>query len=229
MSITNNLQHVQEALQEAALRNGRSSDEITLLAVAKTQPLEAVQELYQAGQRCFGENRVQEMVSKYQHQPEDLELHLIGSLQSNKVRSAVEHVTWIDSVDSLRLARLIGKEATNAGKVINILLQYNTSKESSKSGFDCLDTYWAFLDQANSIEGIRIRGLMTIGPLTDDEKQVRSAFATLRTLGQESSVRYPEYDFGILSMGMSGDFPWAIAEGSTMVRIGSALFGERTR
>lgn len=227
MSIAKNLEQVQASLHEAALKCGRSSDTIELLAVAKTQPLSAVQELYQAGQRRFGENRVQELIGKHAERPDDFTLHLIGRLQSNKVRQAVAHVDWIDSVDSLRLARLIGKEARKLNKVINILIQYNTSKESTKSGFDSPDAYWSFLDQVGSIEGIHIRGLMTIGPFTNNEKEVRTAFATLHTLGEQSKSRYPEYDFRVLSMGMSGDYQWAIAEGSTMIRIGTALFGAR--
>ena len=136
-------------------------------------------------------------------------------------------VDSIDSVDSLKLARLIGKAALHNGKTIDILIEYNTSKEESKSGFLNEDEYYSFLDEVGSIEGIRVKGLMTIGPLSPDEKATHEAFATLYRLQQRSIQRHPELDFGVLSMGMSQDFVIAIQEGSTMVRIGTALFGKR--
>jgi pyridoxal phosphate enzyme (YggS family) len=223
-----NLESVLTAIAGAARQSGRSSDAIRLMAVSKTQSLEAIVELASHGQVLFGENRVQEAVAKFSPKPTPMEVHLIGHLQSNKVRKAVAVVDSIDSVDSLRVARLIGEEALRIGKTMPVLLEVNTSGEASKSGFANERDYWEFLDNVGSIPALLVRGLMTIGPMVDDERTVRSAFASLRSLAERSALHHPELDFSVLSMGMSQDFKAAIAEGSTMVRIGTALFGRRS-
>ena len=226
-SYGSNLSYVKQLIARAAESCGRNGDEITLMAVSKTHSIEAINAMAGCGQMLFGENRIQEIEKKFDTDSRSFSLHMIGHLQSNKVKKAVALVDSIDSVDSLKLARLIGKAALHNGKTIDILIEYNTSKEESKSGFLNEDEYYSFLDEVGSIEGIREKGLMTIGPLSPDEKATHEAFATLYRLQQRSIQRHPELDFGVLSMGMSQDIVIAKQEGSTMVRIGTALFGKR--
>ena len=226
MTMAQRLQNILEQIERARIAAGRS-DSVSLMAVSKTHPIEAVEEAVFLGQLLFGENRVQEIQQKFPLDRNGYAVHLIGHLQSNKVRKAVSLVDAIDSVDSLKLLRLIESEALKIGKRIPVLLEWNTSKEKTKSGFADESSYLETLEAACSMEAIEIRGLMTIGPLTDDEKQVRTAFARLREIARMSTERFPDLNFETLSMGMSQDFPWAILEGSTVVRIGTAVFGTR--
>lgn len=212
---------------DEALARCKRTDSVALMAVTKGQPFSAVQEALNAGLTLFGENRVQEMTQKYPFQRSGYVVHLIGHLQSNKARTAVQSADAIDSIDSLKIARLVSSEALHIGKRIPVLLEWNTSGEIAKSGFTKKEEYNELLDEAHHLEGIEIKGLMTIGPLHGDERETRSAFAHLRTIQEESRRMHPELSFDILSMGMSNDFVWGIYEGSTMVRIGTALFGER--
>lgn len=224
---------VEEVLAEiaqAAASCGRKAQEITLMGVSKTHPWDAVEEGYGAGLRLFGENRVQEVEAKFPpltERPSDMTLHLIGHLQSNKVRKIVPLVDGIDSVDSLKLATLISECASSLGRVLPVLLEFNTSGEEAKSGFETEAALFELLDHVDELKGVEVHGLMTVGPLAGDERQVRGAFARLRTLRDDCRNRYPSLDFNTLSMGMSGDFAWAIEEGSTMVRVGTRLFGAR--
>ncbi len=224
---------VEEVLAEirnAAASCGRDAADITLMGVSKTHPWDAVLEGYDAGIRLFGENRVQEVEAKFpllEDRPQGMELHLIGHLQSNKVKKIVPLVDGIDSVDSLKLAAMISDCALAHGRVLSVLLEFNTSQEEAKSGFETEDDLFEMLDHAEELKGIRIHGLMTVGPLGGDEKEVRGAFALLRNLREKCRSSYPSINFDTLSMGMSGDFPWAIEEGSTMVRVGTRLFGAR--
>lgn len=215
-----------EQMHQAMLSCGRV-DTVELMAVSKTHPLEAVLAAVDCGQLLFGENRVQEIQTKFPETRNAYQVHLIGHLQSNKVRKAVGLVDAIDSVDSLKLVRLINAEALKLEKRIPILLEWNTSGEAAKSGFTNDKEFFSVLDEAPQLQGVDIRGLMTIGPLTDNETMVRTAFAKLRNLARTCSERYPALSFDTLSMGMSQDFLWAIKEGSTMVRIGTAIFGGR--
>ena len=215
-----------DRMQQTMLSCGRV-DTVELMAVSKTHPLEAVLAAVDCGQLLFGENRVQEIQTKFPESRSGYQVHLIGHLQSNKVRKAVGLVDAIDSVDSLKLVRLINNEALKLEKRIPILLEWNTSGETAKSGFIDEREFFAVLDEAPELHGIEIRGLMTIGPLIDNETMVRTAFAKLHNLARTCSERYPELSFDTLSMGMSQDFLWAIKEGSTMVRIGTAIFGGR--
>ncbi|MDD3822756.1 MAG: YggS family pyridoxal phosphate-dependent enzyme [Sphaerochaetaceae bacterium] len=226
MDMKNRLQRILDEIEHARNEAGRT-DPVHLMAVSKTHPYEAVEEAMRCGQTLFGENRVQEIQQKFPFDRVGSELHLIGHLQSNKVKKAVQLVDAIDSVDSLKLLRLIETEAGKLGKRIDILFEVNTSAESAKSGFTDELSYFEAVEAAASMQWVRVCGLMTIGPLSDDEKRVRSAFASLRELGQRSADRYPDLSFATLSMGMSQDFPWAIKEGSTVVRVGTAIFGAR--
>ncbi|NBK20961.1 MAG: YggS family pyridoxal phosphate-dependent enzyme [Spirochaetia bacterium] len=228
MKVQTRLDSILKAMEKSAQESGRKLSDIHLMAVSKTHTYEEILALYGCSQMLFGENRVQEVEEKFvQEKPVGMKLHLIGHLQSNKVKKIVPLVDGIDSVDSLKLARLISRSSLEAHTIMPILLQYNTSEEASKSGFESEDDLYRALDAMEDLQGISIRGLMTIGPLAGGEKETRSAFAYLKELQQSCIMRYPHYDFSTLSMGMSSDFPLAIQEGATMVRVGTALFGER--
>lgn len=222
------LDSMRQRIAQAVASSGRLPGSVSLMAVSKTHPYEDILAVFQQGQVLFGENRVQEILDKFPVSHIGYQLHLIGHLQSNKVSKAVSAVDGIDSVDSLKVARLIGSEAVRVGRTMPVLLEFNTCGESAKSGFSNEDSYFSFLDEAVSIPGIHIDGLMTVGPLDGTETEVRTAFARLRALQEKSRIRYPGICFDTLSMGMSHDFIWAIEEGSTLVRIGTAIFGTRS-
>lgn len=226
MTMRERLDAIHESIDGIMKECGRT-DNVELMAVSKTHPYEAIEEAVSCGQTLFGENRVQEILKKFPEDRSGYDLHLIGHLQSNKVKKAVMAVDAIDSVDSLRLARMISDEAVKIGKIMNILIELNTSGEAAKSGFTDETAYFELLDQADRLEGISIQGLLTIGPLTDNEREVRNAFASLRQLAEKSRISHPHLTFDTLSMGMSQDYGWAIREGSTVVRIGTAIFGGR--
>ena len=202
-----------------------------LMAVSKTRTVEEIMAVYDAGVRLFGENHVQEIVAKFQTRPADLELHMIGHLQSNKVGKVVPLVDMIESVDSLHLLEKIDRAAGACGKVMDVLLEYNTSSEEAKSGFLTKEELFACIGEARKMEHVRIRGLMTVGPVDCDPAQkdglTDKAFKELRSLRDECAAMFPGVDFGILSMGMSGDYMIGVRNGSTEVRIGTAVFGPR--
>lgn len=227
--IQENLAAVRERIARAAAACGRTAGDITLVAVTKTVPAGTVLEGIAAGITAIGENRVQEALGKHPEIGARAEWHLIGHLQSNKVKRAVELFSLIHSVDSIGLAAEIGRRALEARKVQDVLLEVNTSGEQQKYGFGPDEqTVLEALDAIKDVGGIQVLGLMTVGPLTDDREKVRAAFRALRALsGRVRSERIPNIGMRHLSMGMSGDFESAIAEGSTMVRIGSAIFGTR--
>ena len=228
MTMQTRLDTILMKMENAADASGRKLSDIQLMAVSKTHSYEEILQLYACSQLLFGENRVQEVQDKFTHEkPVDMNLHLIGHLQSNKVKKILSLVDSIDSVDSLKLAKLISDSSLDLGKRMPILVQYNTSEEASKSGFETEDDLYHALDAMSTLQGISIKGLMTIGPLEGGERETQSAFAKLKELQGSCIERYPHFDFSTLSMGMSGDFPLAIREGSTMVRVGTALFGER--
>ncbi len=217
MSIALELSSVRSALPEC----------VTLVAVSKTHPAEAIREAYDAGQRIFGESRPQELCAKYEALPKDIEWHLIGHLQTNKVKYIAPFVTMIQSVDSERLVEAIGREAVKCGRTIDILLEIHVAAEQTKTGWDfgelqrCVRA-GLFAETA----GIRVRGVMGIATHTEDEGIVRRDFEELRRCFE---VLRPNFGacFDTLSMGMSDDYPLAVACGSTMVRVGSRIFGER--
>ncbi|TDS15269.1 hypothetical protein DFQ03_1910 [Maribacter caenipelagi] len=201
-------------------------DTVTLVAVSKTKPMSCIQEAYDEGQRVFGENRVQEMTEKWESLPKDIEWHMIGHLQRNKVKYMAEYVSLVHGVDSPRLLAEINKQAEKHNRVISCLLQVHIAEEDTKFGFneeELLDL--VANEEFKAFKNVKIVGLMGMATFTDNMDQVRREFASLKTLFTKFKSNYA--DFTILSMGMSGDYNIAIEEGSTMVRIGSSIFGSR--
>ena len=202
-----------------------------LMAVSKTRSIEEIMDVYDAGCRLFGESHVQEIVAKFRTKPADLELHMIGHLQSNKVGKVVPLVDMIESVDSMGLLKKIDAAAQRAGKVIDVLLEVNTSKEEAKSGFQSTEELFECLGESALMKNVRVRGLMTVGPVDCDpalkDELTDEAFKELVRLREECRNRFPDLDFSVLSMGMSGDYMIGVKNGSTEVRIGTAIFGPR--
>lgn len=213
-------------VNETAAAAGREPETVKLLAVSKTFPAADVLEAYQAGQKEFGENRVQELEQKVPALPGDIVWHLIGHLQSNKAAKAAELADWIHSVDSVKLVKKLSDAAQKAGKILNILLEINVSGEESKYGIRSKEELFQVAEAAIAAPAIQWKGLMTMAPADAKGGELKAVFAGLRQmrdeLEQKYSVNLPE-----LSMGMSGDYPAAIAEGATIVRIGTAIFGGR--
>ena len=228
MSIKDNLARVRESLNDAAVKAGRKADEIALMAVSKTKPLELIKEAYEAGQRLFGENRVLEAKEKFALLPDDIRLEMIGHLQTNKIKPAVEAFHCIQTVDSVRLAEKLEARCSLRDVSIDVLLQLKTSEEMSKTGVVSFDLLQEAAETILGMSRLRITGLMTIAPFTDNEMIVRKAFSDCREARERLCLRFPELEMPVLSMGMSSDFEWAIQEGSTQVRIGSAIFGVRS-
>jgi hypothetical protein len=227
MAISDNLQNIRDRIMSAALRAGRDPQEIRLVAVSKTQPAGAVAEAARAGQRLFGENYVQELTAKSLEIAEPVEWHFIGSLQSNKVKYLVNLVTMIHSVDRFSLAEEIHRQWEKAGKCCDILLEVNIAGEATKGG-TAADALLVLAREAAMMPHLRIRGLMTMPPFFDAPEEARPYFRELKRLaGVVGRERIPGVEMKELSMGMSGDFEVAIEEGATLVRVGTALFGER--
>jgi PLP dependent protein len=224
--IAESVSDIRERMTHVAQRCGRRPEDILLIAVTKTVPAEKIQEAVVAGINDLGENRVQEGAEKIPQIQGKITWHLVGHLQTNKARKAVALFDWIQSLDSLQLAEAVGKASRTQGKVIQALVEVNTSGEESKFGFPpqkVVDEIAAL----GSVEGLNVRGLMTVGKLGTAE-EARACFRTLRTLRAEIAKRdYPGISMEHLSMGMTGDFEAAIEEGATMVRIGTAIFGPR--
>jgi pyridoxal phosphate enzyme (YggS family) len=227
-TIAENIRNIEERISRACQRAGRAPQEITLIAVSKTFPPEVVAQAYKAGLRIFGENKPQELRDKSRVLPEDIEWHFIGHLQTNKIKYVVPAARLIHSVDSLHLAQALNAYCEKHGHVASVLLEVNTSGEASKFGFAPSETEQAFA-QIMALPALRIYGLMTIGPLTDDKEKIREAFKTLRLLNGRLREKWGAERTAILSMGMSGDFEIAIEEGSTHIRLGTAIFGQRGR
>lgn len=205
-------------------------DRVTLVAVSKTHPPELIMEAYQAGQRVFGENRVQELAAKQPLLPADIEWHLIGHLQTNKVKYIAPFVGMIQSVDSWKLLEEISASALRHNRVIDCLLQIYIATEESKFGLDEAEAEEILKQlEANPLPGVRIRGVMGLATFTDDEERIRNEFRGLKSLFERlKDVYYNEYEaFDQLSFGMSSDYRIAVEEGSTMVRIGTRIFGSR--
>ena len=213
-----------------SLKKETEADKVILLAVSKTKPVTDIQEAYDAGQRLFGENLVQEMVEKYDQLPKDIEWHLIGHLQTNKVKYIAPFVSMIQSVDSLKLLQEINKHAEKAGRVIDCLMQIYIADEETKYGLG-FDEAIELLrsEEYATLKNIRIRGLMGIATNTNNEKQIKEEYYELNTFFEGIKVSYfrKEESFDILSMGMSSDYKLAIEQGSNMVRLGSTIFGGR--
>ena len=222
-----NLQEVEKRIQETCARAGRDRSEVTLVSVSKTKPVEMLQEAYDLGVRVFGENKVQEIRDKYDALPKDIEWHMIGHLQTNKVKYIVDKVKLIHSVDSLRLAEIIEKEAEKHNRSVDILLEVNVAEETSKFGLKTVEVI-PFAEKIAQFPHINMRGLMTIAPFVDDPEKNRTIFRDLHKLYVD--IKEKNIDNGtvsILSMGMTNDYEVAIEEGATMVRIGTGIFGAR--
>ncbi len=226
MSIVHHLNDILQQISQAAQAAGRSPEQVRLIAVSKTKPLELIREAFEAGQRDFGENKVQELREKHPALPE-ARWHMIGSLQRNKVKYIAPFIHLIHSVDSERLLAEIDKEAAKNGRVIDCLLQLNISEEDNKSGLDEVSGA-DLLRRIDQYPHVRIKGLMGMAAFTEEEALIRAQFARLRRASEAfSTIDHARVQMEELSMGMSGDFEIAIAEGATMVRIGSAVFGTR--
>jgi pyridoxal phosphate enzyme (YggS family) len=227
--VARNLEKIRGAVARAAERSGRGAQEVAVMAVTKNFPLEQVQAACAAGLRLFGENRVQEAEAKYfagEGLP-PLALHLIGHLQRNKARKAAELFEAVQSIDKIQTAQALEAACVTAGRTLEVLLEMNTSGEPTKFGFESEEALLAAVEPILGLPHLRLRGLMTVGPLAGDRDEVRGAFRRLARLFERLRAVYPEQALDTLSMGMSGDFETAVEEGSTLVRLGTALFGAR--
>ena len=222
-----NLEKVEENIQAACDRAGRKRDEVTLIAVSKTKPVEMLQEAYDLGVRINGENKAQELASKYEVLPKDIHWHMIGHMQRNKVKYIIDKVDLIHSVDSVRLAETIDKEAAKKGIVVNVLLEVNMAKEDTKFGL-MPEEVMDFIHEIVRFQHIKVQGLMTIAPFVENPEENRIHFANLRKLSVDiAKEKVDNVNMSILSMGMTNDYEVAIEEGATMVRIGTGIFGAR--
>ena len=214
-------------MEEACRVSGRNPEEVSLIAVSKTKPVSMLQEAYDAGCRDFGENKVQEIMDKIDRLPSDIRWHMIGHLQTNKVKYIVGKVFLIHSVDSLHLAEAISKEAIKQNTTVNILIEVNVAKEDTKYGAMAEDTV-SLVEKIALLPGICVKGLMTIAPYVENPQENRQYFVKLRQLAVDiKSKNIDNVHMDILSMGMTGDYMVAIEEGATYVRVGTGIFGER--
>lgn len=227
MMIKEQLEEVREWVNAACLRAGRDPKSVTLIAVSKTKPAQAVQEAYEAGARDFGENKVQEILQKQPALPQDIRWHMIGHLQRNKVHQVIGKAVLIHAVDSLRLAEQIEQEAAKRNLDVDVLLEINVAKEESKYGFFLEDAEEA-IRRISALPHVHIRGLMTIAPFVENPEENRGIFQKLYQFSVDiNDKNIDNVTMGVLSMGMSGDFEVAIEEGATMVRVGTSIFGAR--
>ena len=227
MDIKENLNIVRKNIEAACAACGRETGEVKLIAVSKTKPLSMLEEAYTDGCRDFGENKVQELVDKYEAMPKDIRWHMIGHLQRNKVKYIVDKVFLIHSVDSLRLAQEIEKEAAKKGVSVNILVEVNVAEEESKFGTTASETV-SLVEEIAKLPHIRIKGLMTIAPYVEDSEENRRYFAKLKQIYVDIIHKNIDNVFmEELSMGMTGDYEVAITEGATYIRVGTGIFGER--
>ncbi|MDR2151020.1 MAG: YggS family pyridoxal phosphate-dependent enzyme [Spirochaetaceae bacterium] len=229
MNIIESVQHVQERIADACRRVGRKPDSVQLMAVSKTQPLSSIESAWNAGIRLFGENRVQEAAEKFtifKEQHPEIKLHLIGALQRNKTSTALKLFDCVQSVDREPLIDKLGKTYASGTHPLPILLEFHTG-EDSKIGFPTLDSLCRAAECALRYPSLVVRGLMTIAPYTDDKAQIRASFRSLVAARSSLTARFPACDWSCLSMGMSNDFEIAIEEGSSLVRVGTAIFGSR--
>ena len=222
-----NLANVEKNIEQACKNAGRSRDEVTLIAVSKTKPVEMLQEIYDENIRDFGENKVQELCSKMGQLPSDIRWHMIGHLQRNKVKYIVGTVELIHSVDTYRLAEEINIQAKKQNVIVPILVEVNIAHEESKFGISAEDAI-LLVEEISKLENIRIKGLMTIAPYVENPEDNRLYFRKIKQLSVDITNKNIDNVFmEILSMGMTGDYMVAIEEGATMVRVGTGIFGER--
>ncbi len=227
LTIKESIEQVQKNIIAACERANRDPKEVTLIAVSKTKPNEAVMEAYDTGIRVFGENKVQELTSKIESLPKDIEWHMIGHLQRNKVKYIAGKVALIHSVDSFRLAEEINIQAKKRGIIIPILVEINIGEENSKFGV-YKDDAIELVRQISELDGVNVKGLMTIAPYVVDSEENRPLFHKIKELSIDiANEKLDNVTTGVLSMGMTNDYEVAIEEGATMVRVGTAIFGER--
>ena len=225
--VVENLAEVEKHICEACARAGRSRDEVTLIAVSKTKPVSMIEELLPGGTRDFGENKVQELVDKYEVLPKDIHWHLIGHLQRNKVKYVVDKACLIHSVDSMRLAETISEEGVKKGVTVPVLIEVNVAGEESKFGVTLEETE-GLVREIAKLPSIQIKGLMTIAPYVEDPEENRVHFSRLKQLSVDiKNKNIDNVSMDVLSTGMTGDYQVAIEEGATMVRVGTGIFGER--
>lgn len=225
--ITENLEQVRKNIDEAYRMAGRDPKEVTLIAVSKTKPVSMLKEAYDAGARCFGENKVQEIMDKHPQLPEDIQWHMIGHLQRNKVKYIVDKVSMIHSVDSLRLAQTIEQEAAKHNVCVPVLLEVNVAQEESKFGLK-MDEVLPLIETIADFPHIKVQGLMTIAPYVENAEDNRDFFRQLKKLSVDIEAKnINNVSMSVLSMGMTGDYQVAVQEGATMVRVGTGIFGER--
>ncbi len=225
--IRENIQNVEVKMQEACARSGRKPEEVRLIAVSKTKPIEMLKEAYDYGCRDFGENKVQELVEKYEKMPKDIRWHMIGHLQRNKVKYIVDKVYLIHSVDSLRLAEEISKEAVKHNITVSILVEVNVAEEESKFGTTSEEAI-SLVEEIAKLPNIIIKGLMTIAPYVEVPEENRLYFAKLKQIYVDIIRKnIDNVSMEELSMGMTGDYEVAITEGATYIRVGTGIFGER--
>lgn len=219
MSIEKNLQNIKQQIPP----------HVQLVAVSKTKPVEALREAYQAGQRIFGENKIQEMTQKWEQLPKDIEWHMIGHIQTNKVKYMAPYVSLVHGIDSVKVLQEINKQAKKYQRIINCLLQIHIAEEETKFGFDAEEVEQLITSNSlTDLEHVKIVGLMGMATFTEDKEQIKQEFTQLKKLFDHlSKTKKPNFDLQILSMGMSNDYEIAIASGSTMIRIGSSIFGAR--
>ena len=221
------LDDVKKRIEDACKRAGRDPSEVTLIAVSKTKPLSDIEEVLDLGIHEFGENKVQELVDKYEHIKEPVNWHMIGHLQTNKVKYIVDKVKLIHSVDSLKLANTISKEAVKKGVNVDVLIEVNVANEESKFGVG-LDEAKDLVKSVSALPNIFVKGLMTIAPFVDNPLDNREVFRSLHDMALEiEALNIPGVSMKELSMGMTNDFEVAIEEGATYVRVGTAIFGAR--
>lgn len=226
-TIQENIKAVEDRIAAECQKAGRDPEDVTLIAVSKTKPVEMLREAYEYGCRDFGENKVQELLDKYEEMPRDIRWHMIGHLQRNKVKYIVDKVYLIHSVDSLRLAEEISKEAMKKQVTVKILIEVNVAEEESKYGVR-LEEAEELIRAAALLPNICICGLMTIAPCVEDPEENRPIFRSLKKLAVDIKMKnIDNVHMGVLSMGMTGDYEVAIEEGATMVRVGTGIFGER--
>lgn len=225
--VKENLTEVEKRIQDACRRAGRDRSEVTLIAVSKTKPVSMLQEAYDTGIREFGENKVQEMMDKYDKLPDDIRWHMIGHLQRNKVKYLMGKAYLIHSVDSLRLAEEISAQSVKHNVITNILIEVNIAGEESKFGTSREEAI-ALVEDISRLPSIHICGLMTIAPFVENPEDNRVYFRQIRQLSVDiDAKKIDNVDMRILSMGMTGDYEVAIEEGATMVRVGTGIFGAR--
>ena len=222
-----NLVAVEEKITEACKRAGRAREEVTLIAVSKTKPLEMLQEIYDENIRDFGENKVQEMCDKIENMPSDVNWHMIGHLQTNKVKYIVGKTKLIHSVDSLQLAKEIQKQAEKKNVIVEVLIEVNIAEEESKFGIHKDETI-ELVTEISQLKNVKIMGLMTIAPYVENPEDNRKYFRAIKQLSVDiDNQNIDNVSMSVLSMGMTGDYTVAIEEGATYVRVGTGIFGER--